>query len=60
MKRYTMQGAIHDARVFYQLWLEYRRANKKPRELRIPAAVPILAGTDHVRRLGTDLVKAIN
>ena len=32
MKRYTMQGAIHDARVFYQLWLEYRRANRKQRK----------------------------
>jgi len=28
MKRYTLQRLIHDAKVFKELRLEYRRANK--------------------------------
>ena len=28
MKRYTLRGLIHDAKVFNQLRLEYRRTNK--------------------------------
>jgi len=28
MKRYTLRGLIHDVKVFNQLRLEYRRANK--------------------------------
>jgi len=29
MKRYTLRGLIHDAKVFKQLRLEYRRAKKE-------------------------------
>ena len=29
MKRYTLRTAIHDTKIFNQLWLEYRRTNKK-------------------------------
>ena len=29
MKRYTLLTAIHDAKIFNRLWLEYRRANKR-------------------------------
>jgi len=32
MKRYTLRGLIHDAKVFNQLRLEYRRANKSRRK----------------------------
>ena len=32
MKRYTLQMLIHDARVFNQLRLEYRRARKNRRK----------------------------
>jgi hypothetical protein len=32
MKRYTLRGLIHDAKVFNQLWLEYRRTNKNLRK----------------------------
>jgi len=32
MKRYTLQMLIHDARVFNQLRLEYRRAKKNRRK----------------------------
>jgi hypothetical protein len=31
MKRYTLRGLIHDAKVFYQLRLEYRRTKKDRR-----------------------------
>jgi len=31
MKRYTLRGLIHDAKVFNQLRLEYRRAKKDRR-----------------------------
>ena len=32
MKRYKFRAALHDARVFYRLRLEYRRANKNWRK----------------------------
>ena len=32
MKRYTLQMLIHDARVFNQLRMEYRRAKKNRRK----------------------------
>jgi hypothetical protein len=32
MKHYTIRGLIHDAKVFNQLRLEYRQANKKQRK----------------------------
>jgi hypothetical protein len=32
MKRYTLQVLIHDARVFNQLRMEYRRAKKNRRK----------------------------
>jgi hypothetical protein len=32
MKRYTLRALIHDAKVFNQLWLEYRRAKKERRK----------------------------
>src|SRR5207302_10293928 len=32
MKRYTLRAAIHDARIFNQLRLEYRRTNKNRRK----------------------------
>ena len=32
MKRYTLRAAIHDAKIFNQLRLEYRRANKNRRK----------------------------
>ena len=31
MKRYTLRGLIHDAKVFYQLRLEYRRTSPRRR-----------------------------
>ena len=32
MKRYTLRGLIHDAKVFNQLRLEHREAKKKRRK----------------------------
>ena len=32
MKRYTLRGLIHDAKVFKQLRLEYRRTNGNQRQ----------------------------
>jgi len=32
MKRYTFRGLIHDAKIFNQLRLEYRRAKKERRK----------------------------
>jgi len=32
MKRYTLRGLIHDAKVFNQLRLEYRRAKRERRK----------------------------
>ena len=32
MKRYTLRGLIHDAKVFNQLRLEYRRTKKDQRK----------------------------
>jgi hypothetical protein len=32
MKRYTLRGLIHDAKIFNQLRLEYRRAKKDRRK----------------------------
>ena len=63
MKRYTMQGAIHDARVFYQLWLEHRRAKQKAAQaFSFRLAVPILGWYGPTRAgLRTHcLLKAIN
>jgi len=31
MKRYTLRGLLHDAQVFTQLWLEYRRTKQRRR-----------------------------
>jgi hypothetical protein len=33
MKRYTLRGLIHDAKIFNQLRLEHREAKKKRRKL---------------------------
>jgi hypothetical protein len=32
MKRYTLRGLIHDAKIFNQLRLEYRRTKRERRE----------------------------
>jgi hypothetical protein len=32
MKRYTLRGLIHDAKIFNQLRLEYRQAKKNQRK----------------------------
>src|SRR5690349_17024897 len=31
MKRYTLRAAIHDAKIFNRLWLEYRQSNRNRR-----------------------------
>jgi hypothetical protein len=40
MKRYTLRAAIHDAKVFNQLRLEYRRTRKNRRK-RSPAKMAV-------------------
>ena len=32
MKHYKLRALIHDAKVFHQLWLEYRRDKKNRRK----------------------------
>ncbi len=55
MKRYTLRGLIHDAKLFNQLRREYRRDKKKrrkdPAPVRLPDILPAWADRREVESM---------